>query len=164
MCLDGIEWVWIFVVNVGLLSLKLCLFDGVDIVFETADLFVDALGFDIDWFVVVLGGWLALDVVGYCIVHGGMSFWFVVCIDVDVERCLWEFVELVLLHQLKLLVVLDVVSVVLPLVMFVVCFDMVFHVILLFVVVMYVVLCEWWECYGVRWYGFYGLLYVYCSW
>jgi acetate kinase len=95
--------------------------------------------------------------VGHRIVHGGERFRSAVRIDAEVERALRELVDLAPLHQPKSLAALDAVTVVLPDVPAVACFDTAFHRTLPAAAATYALPAQWRERWGLRRYGFHGL-------
>jgi acetate kinase len=97
------------------------------------------------------------DVIGHRIVHGGERFHSAVRIDAEVEAALGKLVDLAPLHQQKSIAALDAVSVALPNVPAVACFDTAFHATLPPAARTYALPVAWRERYAIRRYGFHGL-------
>jgi len=153
----------VLVVNAGSSSLKLRLLDAEDRVTHSADLAAGQDGFDTDGLDAAIASWPAPDVIGHRIVHGGRVFTGPVRIDAAVRRQLAELTDLAPLHQPKSLAALDEVTVRLPDVAAVACFDTAFHTTISAAAATYAVPREWRERYGLRRYGFHGLSHAYCA-
>jgi acetate kinase len=153
----------VLVVNAGSSSLKLRLLDGADELVESADLPADAGGFDTDAVGSAIAGWPRPDLVGHRVVHGGTTFSGAVVIDDSVRSSLSALTDLAPLHQPKSLAGLDAVSVALPDVPAVACFDTAFHATMSAAATTYAVPAAWRERWGVRRYGFHGLSHAYAS-
>jgi acetate kinase len=147
----------ILVVNAGSSSMKLSLLDEGDATVTSTELATEGPP-DPDALRAALAGPLgAADAVGHRIVHGGARFREAVRIDAEVERALRELVDLAPLHQPKSLDALDAVTVALPGVPAVACFDTAFHATLPPAAATYALPAQWRERWGLRRYGFHGL-------
>lgn len=153
----------VLVVNAGSSSLKLRFLGPEDEVLATRDLPAPAGEVDREPLAEVLGGLPAIDAVGHRIVHGGERFRDPVRIDAGVEDALRELTDLAPLHQPKSLAALDAVSVALPDVPAVACFDTAFHATLPEAAATYALPAAWRERYGLRRYGFHGLSHSYAA-
>jgi acetate kinase len=105
----------------------------------------------------------APEIVGHRIVHGGERFRAAVRLDADVLEALRELTALAPLHQPKSLAAVEAVSLALPDVAAVACFDTAFHASLPAEAATYALPLHWRERYGVRRYGFHGLSHSYAS-
>jgi acetate kinase len=103
------------------------------------------------------------EVVGHRIVHGGERFRAAARLDADVLAALRELTALAPLHQPKSLAAVEAVSIALPDVPAVGCFDTAFHASLPAEAATYALPRRWRERYGVRRYGFHGLSHSYAS-
>lgn len=153
----------ILVVNAGSSSLKLRVIGPNDSVLASDDL--PALGgqSDGDRIATALGGYGHIDAVGHRIVHGGTAFTGPVRIEAEVEARLRGLTDLAPLHQPKSLAALDAVSLQLPDVPAVACFDTAFHAGLPAAAATYALPLEWRERWGLRRYGFHGLSHGYVA-
>lgn len=97
------------------------------------------------------------DAVGHRIVHGGERFREAVLIDDEVEEALRKLIDLAPLHQPKSIAALDAVSVELPDLPAVACFDTAFHATMAPAARTYALPTMWRERWRVRRYGFHGL-------
>lgn len=147
----------VLVVNAGSSSLKLRLLGPADEVERSAD--TDP-GAELES---VLRGWPVPDAVGHRVVHGGTRFSAPVPIDRGVRKELEDLTALAPLHQPKSLAGLDAVTVLLPEVPAVACFDTAFHTTISEAAATYAVPKEWRERYAIRRYGFHGLSHAWCS-
>jgi acetate kinase len=103
------------------------------------------------------------DAVGHRIVHGGTQYTAPLVLDEHVVEELRELTDLAPLHQPKSLAALEVVSLALPRVPAVGCFDTAFHATLPDAASTYAVPRDWWKRLHVRRYGFHGLSHAYAS-
>ncbi len=148
----------VLVVNAGSSSLKLTLLGSGDQTLAACEL--DAPGATVDPTAIgrALGDGLGeADVVGHRIVHGGDRFRDAVLLDPTVERELKDLVDLAPLHQPKSLAALAAVSVALPGLPAVACFDTAFHATMPPAARTYALAAELRERWPVRRYGFHGL-------
>ncbi len=97
------------------------------------------------------------DAVGHRIVHGGRRFTAAVRIDAGVEAALRELADLAPLHQPKSLAALDAVSVLLPELPAVACFDTAFHASMPEPARTYALPLRWRSRWAIHRYGFHGL-------
>lgn len=148
----------VLVVNAGSSSLKLALLDYDDTVLAARELDAPRAAIDDRELRAALDSGLGrADVVGHRIVHGGERFTAAVRIDAVVETALRELADLAPLHQAKSLAALDAVSVALPDVPAVACFDTAFHATLTPAAATYALPAAWRERFAIRRYGFHGL-------
>jgi acetate kinase len=146
----------VLVVNAGSSNLKLRLLDASDELVAARDLEPGATVAD-------LGELGAVDAVGHRIVHGGTRFHDAVRIDAEVEARLRALTELAPLHQPKSLRALDVVTLALPDVPAVACFDTAFHATLPDAASTDALPRSWRERFGLRRFGFHGLSHAYAA-
>ena len=148
----------VLVVNAGSSSLKLALLDGDDRVLARRELPAPRSTVAPEQIrAAVDDGFAEADVVGHRIVHGGRRFRTAVRVDPTVESELRDLVDLAPLHQPKSLDALDAVSVALPDLPAVACFDTAFHATLPAAAATYALPAAWRERFGLRRYGFHGL-------
>jgi acetate kinase len=148
----------VLVVNAGSSSLKLTLLDGDDTVIAARELAAPRAQFDPDQLRAALDSPLReADAVGHRIVHGGERFRGAVRVDPDVETGMRELSDLARLHQAKSLAALDAVTVALPELPAIACFDTAFHATLPPAASTYALPEQWRERWGLRRYGFHGL-------
>jgi acetate kinase len=148
----------ILTVNAGSSSVKLRLVDDEDAIVAECELSAPQAQVDPDELRVALGGALSdADAVAHRIVHGGERYVAATLIDDEVRRVLGELTELAPLHQPKSLAALDAVSVQLPGVPAVACFDTAFHATLPPAASTYALPARWRERWGLRRFGFHGL-------
>jgi acetate kinase len=105
----------------------------------------------------------APEVAGHRIVHGGERFQAAARLDPDVLAALRQLTALAPLHQPKSLAAARAVSLALPDVPAVACFDTAFHAGLPDEASTYALPRHWRERYGVRRYGFHGLSHCYAA-
>jgi acetate kinase len=153
----------VLVVNAGSSSVKLRLLDEHDAVEQSEDLPAGTDGIDAERLAEVLAGWDVPDVVGHRVVHGGTSYTGPVRITEEVRLRLEDLTDLAPLHQPKSLAALDAVTVLLPDVVSVACFDTAFHSTIPEEAATYAVPREWRDRYAIRRYGFHGLSHAYCA-
>ncbi len=153
----------VLVVNAGSSSLKLRLLDAHDTIERSADLPADPDGLDTSRLADLLQGWGEPDVVGHRIVHGGTRFTGPVRIDDNVRAQLEDLTDLAPLHQPKSLAALDAVTVQLPGIAAVACFDTAFHTTIPAAAATYAIPLEWRDRYAIRRYGFHGLSHAYSA-
>jgi acetate kinase len=103
------------------------------------------------------------EIVAHRIVHGGERFRAAVRLDPDVLAALRELAALAPLHQPKSLAAAEAVSLALPGVPSVGCFDTAFHASLPAEAATYPLPAGWRERHGVRRYGFHGLSHSYAA-
>jgi acetate kinase len=103
------------------------------------------------------------EIVGHRIVHGGERFRAATRLDSDVLASLRQLTALAPLHQPKSLAAARAVSLALPDVPAVACFDTAFHAGLPAEAATYALPRGWRERYGVRRYGFHGLSHSYAA-
>jgi acetate kinase len=103
------------------------------------------------------------EAVGHRIVHGGERFRSAVRLDGEVLAALHELTVLAPLHQPKSLAAVEAVSLALPDVPEVACFDTAFHASLPPAAATYALPGEWRERYRVRRFGFHGLSHAYAA-
>ena len=148
----------VLVVNAGSSSLKLRLLDEHDEILAENELPAPHANIDRAALAGALRSPLGqADAIGHRIVHGGERFRSAVRIDADVEAALSELADLAPLHQQKSLDALDAVSVLLPELPAVACFDTAFHSTLPAAAATYALPQEWRDRWSVRRYGFHGL-------
>jgi acetate kinase len=104
-----------------------------------------------------------VDAVGHRIVHGGDRFVEPIRIDDDVVGALNALIDLAPLHQAKSLAALEAVTVALPEVPAVACFDTAFHAALPAAAATYALPASLRDRFRVRRYGFHGLSHAYAS-
>ncbi len=153
----------VLVVNAGSSSLKLRLLGSRDETLATHDLALARGEVTEGDVVAALEGIGAPDAVGHRVVHGGERFREAVLIDAEVRAALGELVDLAPLHQPKSLAALDAVSVALPEVPAVACFDTAFHATLPPAAGTYALPSAWRRRFGLRRYGFHGLSHAYAA-
>jgi len=103
------------------------------------------------------------EIVAHRIVHGGERFRAATRLDSDVLAALRELTELAPLHQPKSLAAVEAVSLALPAVQAVACFDTAFHAGMPAAAATYALPHQWRERYGLRRYGFHGLSHSYAA-
>ncbi len=153
----------VLVVNAGSSSLKLRLLGSRDETLAAHDLALARGEVTEGDVVAALEGIGAPDAVGHRVVHGGERFREAVLIDAEVRAALGELVDLAPLHQPKSLAALDAVSVALPEVPAVACFDTAFHATLPPAAGTYALPSAWRRRFGLRRYGFHGLSHAYAA-
>ena len=154
----------VLVANAGSSSLKLSLLDGDDTVLWRREL--DAPRSVVEPAAVAQA--LAElpeppEAVGHRIVHGGERFRSAVRLDSEALSALHDLSVLAPLHQPKSLAAVEAVSLALPDVPEVACFDTAFHASLPRAAATYALPREWRERYGVRRFGFHGLSHAYAA-
>ena len=163
LCLGGVGSLRVLTVNAGSSSVKLALLDGDDQTLAGRELQVLEGGLDRRELLEALRGLEAPDAVGHRIVHGGTRFREAVVVEASVRAALSELTELAPLHQPKSLDALDAVSAALPGVPAVACFDTAFHATLPAAASTYALPAEWRVRFGLRRYGFHGLLHAWVA-
>jgi acetate kinase len=153
----------ILVVNAGSSSLKLRVLDDADQVTGSADLPPPQGADDTAAIKSAIGAFAAVNAVGHRIVHGGDEFSGPVLIDPAVRQRLGALTDLAPLHQPKSLAALDAVTMVLPDVPAVACFDTAFHATIPASAATFALPAEWRERWGLRRFGFHGLSHAYVS-
>ena len=159
--IDGVSsqmGVRVLVVNAGSSTLKLSVVGDGDATLRKRELAAPRATVDPGELRAALDdGFGQADVVGHRIVHGGERFRDPVRIDSDVEAGLRELVEMAPLHQPKSLAALDAVSLALPDLPAVACFDTAFHATMPPAASTYALPAAWRERWPLRRYGFHGL-------
>jgi acetate kinase len=153
----------VLVVNAGSSSVKLRLLDSDDSLLAERDLQAPQSRVDPDELVGALERMPSPDVAGHRVVHGGRRFRGPVLVDAAVREALAELTDLAPLHQPKSLAGLDTVSVALPDVPAVACFDTAFHATLPEAAATYALPLAMRERFELRRYGFHGLSHAYAS-
>ncbi len=153
----------ILVVNAGSSSLKLRVLDSDDRVAGSADLSAPRGQADVPAIHDAISSFAAIDAVGHRIVHGGTFYAEPTLIDPGVVERLRALTDLAPLHQPKSLAALEAVSVVLPRVPAVACFDTAFHAAMPAAAATYPIPLEWRKRWALRKYGFHGLSHAYAS-
>ncbi len=153
----------ILVVNAGSSSLKLRVLDADHRLAGSADLAVTLGKADDEQLASAVRGFGPVDGVGHRIVHGGIQFSGPVRISPKARAALEALTDLAPLHQPKSLAALDAVSLVLPDVPAVACFDTAFHAALPAAASTYALPPEWRARWNLRRYGFHGLSHAYAS-
>ena len=152
------------VVNAGSSSVKLSVIAGDDTTVAARELTAPRAAIDPDELRAAIADGLGeADAVGHRIVHGGELFRSPVVIDADVQSRLRDLVALAPLHQPKSLAALDAVSVALPGLPAVACFDTAFHATLPAAAHTYALPAEWRARWSLRRYGFHGLSHAWVS-
>jgi acetate kinase len=148
----------VLVVNAGSSSLKLSVVGPGDETLADEELAAPRAEVDPDQLkAAVASGLGEADAVGHRIVHGGSHFRTAVVVDKSVREALGKLVDLAPLHQPKSLAALDAVSVALPGLPAVACFDTAFHATLSDAAATYALPAGWSDRWGLRRYGFHGL-------
>jgi acetate kinase len=153
----------VLVVNAGSSSLKLRVLDESDRVVGSADLPAPRGQADSALVSQTIRGFGPVDAVGHRIVHGGTEFVNPILVDPDVIGRLRALTDLAPLHQPKTLMALDVVTLILPDVPAVACFDTAFHASMPPAAATYAIPAEWRKRWSLRRYGFHGLSHAYAS-
>jgi acetate kinase len=153
----------VLVVNAGSSSLKLSLVGPADETLGERDLSTTDEPADQALLADALGALAGADAVGHRIVHGGERFSAAVRIDRSVESELRELIELAPLHQARSLAAFDAVSLALPGVPGVACFDTAFHTTIAHAAATYALPAAWRERWPLRRFGFHGLSHAYVA-
>jgi acetate kinase len=153
----------VLVVNAGSSSLKLSLVGAADETLGERDLTAAEEPTDQDLLADALGALAGADAVGHRIVHGGERFNTAIRIDRRVESELRELIELAPLHQARSLAAFDAVSLALPGVPGVACFDTAFHTTIPHAAATYALPAAWRERWPLRRFGFHGLSHAYIA-
>jgi acetate kinase len=152
----------VLVVNAGSSSLKLSVLGGDDELVAARDLPAPR-GQAEHELREAIGTAEGVEAVGHRIVHGGAEFSEPVRIDRTVERRLRALTDLAPLHQPKSLAALDAVSVLLPDLPAVACFDTAFHAGMPAAAATYALPRAWRERWRLRRFGFHGLSHAYAA-
>ena len=148
----------ILTVNAGSSSVKLSLIDEQDQTVTERELAAPRAEVDPDELDRALDAHFgAADAVAHRIVHGGERYREAIVVDAAVRRELDKLSDLAPLHQPKSLAALDAVSVRLPNVPAVACFDTAFHATLPPAAYTYALPQRWRERWSLRRFGFHGL-------
>jgi acetate kinase len=153
----------ILVVNAGSSSLKLRVLEPDDGVAGTVDLPAPRGHAEAAAIHDAIAGFGAIDAVGHRVVHGGTFFTVPTLIDSGVVERLRALSDLAPLHQPKSLAALEAVSVALPGIPAVACFDTAFHAAMPAAAATYAIPPEWRKRWALRKYGFHGLSHAYAS-
>jgi acetate kinase len=153
----------VLVVNAGSSSLKLRVLGPEDDVLASADLAATAGRADEDELARTVAAMPRPDAVGHRIVHGGERYSRAVRVDRQVAEDLRALTELAPLHQPKALAALEAVTIALPDLPAVACFDTAFHATLPPAAATYALPAAWRERWPIRRYGFHGLSHAYAA-
>jgi acetate kinase len=153
----------VLVVNAGSSSLKLSLVGPGDETLGEQELTVTDEDADPSLLTAALDGLEGADAVGHRIVHGGERFSAAVRVDRTVESELRTLAELAPLHQARSLAALDAVSIALPGIPAVACFDTAFHTTIAPAAATYALPAAWRERWPLRRFGFHGLSHAYVA-
>ena len=153
----------VLVVNAGSSSIKLSLLGPCDEALGERELTVTDEAVDQALLAAALGALEGADAVGHRIVHGGERFSAAVRIDRSVESDLRALIELAPLHQARSLAAFDAVSLALPGVPGVACFDTAFHTTISAAATTYALPAAWRERWPLRRFGFHGLSHAYVA-
>jgi acetate kinase len=152
----------ILVVNAGSSSLKLRVLGPGDTLVASADLEPPRGPGDADAVAEALRPYGPIDAAGHRVVHGGTRFREPVLVDEGVLGAIKGLVDLAPLHQPKAVAGLEAVTLALPGVPQVACFDTAFHATLSAAASTYAIPAEW-RGLGIRRYGFHGLSHAYAA-
>jgi acetate kinase len=153
----------ILVVNAGSSSLKLRVLEPDDSVTASEDLPAPRGRTDASHIARAIEGFGQIDAVGHRIVHGGTAFSEAVQITPPIVEQLRALTDLAPLHQPKSLAAVDAVTVLLPSVPAVACFDTAFHAGMPAAARTYALPSEWRRRWDLRRFGFHGLSHAYAS-
>lgn len=154
----------VLVVNAGSSSLKLSVLDRTDQVLTSRIVAAQGGHFghdEVSEFIAEHDG--SIDAIGHRVVHGGESFTSTTRLDEDVQRRIRSLVGVAPIHQRASIAAIDLVSLLLPDVPAVACFDTIFHGTLPAGARTYALPRLWRERWGLRRYGFHGLSHEYAS-
>jgi acetate kinase len=153
----------ILVVNAGSSSLKLTIVDDGDRIAASMNLSAPPGGVDEGALRQTIEGYAPIEAVGHRIVHGGTEFVEPVLLDPGIVRRLRSLSDLAPLHQPTSLRGIEEMTLVLPEVPAVACFDTAFHALMPAAASTYALPPEWRKRWELRRFGFHGLSHAWAS-